>query len=325
MNKTFIKFILLSVFALALTSCKTTAHALLFTESTIPPQDVKGKTVAILPNRLPVSMQDPEKWRTKNYEVMRVLLEKEGFAVVDYNTSNQLFQQSGLPLEDTKASRDKYADLAQKLNADLLVFPYYGITFNSTGFSNAYISTGSLQFYSLKHNDFCARIDLEGQRKIQTWPQLALPLIGTAVSAIIAAASSSTTSSGSSSGSGVASVISVLSTVATFGYSIIGFVEGKTGHEKAFKKAFGEAFELYFSTFPTPNRSYSPNNNNNYGNNNNNNGNSGNNGSNNNSNSGSKYAKYSIEDLEILKKSAVTNSDFKTAGEIKEEIEKRRK
>lgn len=268
MKKVVIRLVILSFLALAVGSCKTKGKAFLYSESSIPAQDVKARTVAILPNRLPVTLQNSELWRTKNFETMRQILERRGYNVIDYNTSNQMFQQSGLPLEDTKSSRDKYAELAQKLNADLLVFPYYGTTFTSTGFSNSYTAIASLQFYSLKHNDFSARIDLEGVTKIQTWPTL-VPVVGAV-------------------------------------WSILTLGPSKKAHDKAFKKGFQEGYNVYFSR-------YSPSGNSNGG-------------SNNNSNSGgSKYAKYSVEELETLKKAAVTNGDYKTAGEIKEEIDKRKK
>lgn len=265
MKRITFKLLLISMSFITLTSCKTRAKASLFTEASIPPTEVKAKTVAILPNRLPVTLQNSEEWRVKNYETMRSILTRRGYSVIDYNTANQMFQQSGLPLEDTKSSRDKYAELAQKLNADLLIFPYYGTTFSSTGFTNSYISIASLQFYSLKHNDFSARVDLEGVTKIHTWPQM-IPYAG-----II--------------------------------YQILILFPSRKGHDRSFDRGFKEGFQTYFSRFSPSNNSTSPSR----------------------SNSASKYAKYSLEELETLKKAAVGNGDYKTAGEIKEEIDKRKK
>jgi hypothetical protein len=271
MKKIGLRIIILSAIIVCLNSCKTKAKAYLYTESSIQPQDVRARTVAILPNRLPVTLQNSELWRTKNFESMKRILERRGYSVIDYNTSNALFQQSGLPMEDTKSSRDKYAELAQKMGADLLVFPYYGTTFTSTGFSNSYTAIASLQFYSLKHNDFSARIDLEGVTKIATWPSM-VPIAG------------------------------ILWQILTLGPC-------KKGHDKAFTKGFKEGYDVYFSRF-SPSSGGS------------NNGNSGNNNS---KPSGSKYGKYSTEELETLKKAAVSNGDYKTAGEIKEELDKRKK
>ncbi len=271
MKNAIVRFLFFLALATSITSCSVKGKALLYSESSIKPQDIKAKTVAILPNRLPVTLQNSEKWRQKNYESMKKILVKKGYSVIDYNTSNQLFQESGLPLEDTKSSRDKYADLAQKLNADLLIFPYYGTTYTSNGLSNSYISIGSLQFYSSKHNDFSARVDLEGVTKIQTWPSM-VPYAGIV-------------------------------------YQIVMIFPSRKGHDKAFIKAFQKGFEVYFDKYPSsmPNGggSGAPTNNSNSG--------------------GSKYAKYSLEELDTLKKAAVANSDYKTAGEIKEEIDRRKK
>jgi hypothetical protein len=77
-----------------------------------------------------------------------------------------MFEESGLPVEDTKVSRDKYAELAEALNVDILIFPYYGTNYYlDNGFffnNNHYLSIGTLQFYSVKHNEFFCRIDFEG-------------------------------------------------------------------------------------------------------------------------------------------------------------------
>jgi hypothetical protein len=45
-----------------------------------------------------------------------------GFEVIDYQTSRQAFNEGGLPLEDTKSSRDKYADLAPYGTATSFLF-----------------------------------------------------------------------------------------------------------------------------------------------------------------------------------------------------------
>jgi hypothetical protein len=161
-----VKFMLLfAACTLILESCGTSGNGIVYTESSIPVDKVKYKTVAILPNRLPMNLQNSEEWRVYNWEVIKEYMESKGVNVVDYNTSVELFKNSGLPMEDTKISRDKYAELAQKLNADFLVFPYYGVQFYQSGFwaKMNYISIGTLQVYSAKHNDFLARIDFDGR------------------------------------------------------------------------------------------------------------------------------------------------------------------
>ncbi|WP_317899319.1 UvrB/UvrC motif-containing protein [Aurantibacillus circumpalustris] len=280
--------VILLLFLLALTSCRTTGKAYLYSESSIEPGTVRMKTAAILPNRLPVTMQNPEEWRRKNYRIMKEILERNGCNVISYETSNQMFQQSGLPMEDTKSSRDKYAELAQNLNADILIFPYYATSFNGNSFSNQYTSIGSLQIYSLKHNDFSARIDLEGMTKIAQWPTLVLPLVG--VIAGLAA--------GGSDGAIVSGAAGVLTPL----YLLLTLSPARHAYDKSFKRGLREAFKVYFGRYPQNRNNFETNE----------------------STSDNKYAKYSIEELQILKKAAVSNSDYEKAAEIKAEIESRK-
>lgn len=278
-----------------ITSCATKGKASLYSELAIPPQNVKAKTIAIMPNRYPLVLQNAEEWRVKNYESIKRILVRNGFNVVDYNTANQLFQESGLPMEDTKSSRDKYAELAQKLNADLLIFPYYGTSFSTTGFTNSYIAVTTLQLYSVAHNDFCARIDMEGTHKIQTWPSQVLPLVAIGLSYALVALEALNPQE--------TSIFTYVGPATSVVYNIFVGIGGKKGHVKAFKKGLDQGMDLFLSRF-TPASGGTINNGN---------------------NTASKYSKYSIEELETLKKAAVGNSDFKTAGEIKEEIDKRKK
>lgn len=284
--KTFIPLTFFVLLSHIFISCSTKGRALLYSEPSIQLQNIKAKTVAILPNRYPVTLQNAEEYRRKNYTVIKNILVHRGFNVIDYNTSNEMFLQSGLPLEDTKSSRDKYAELSQKLNADLLIFPYYGTTYSTTGFTNSYIAVTTLQFYSVEHNDFCARIDMEGTHKVHTWPAQILPFGGIGLSFIEPELSM---------GGFVLPII----------YNIGVAIDGKKGHDKAFKKGINEGISLFVSRFNSAG--------------------SGQLKQNKSIGGGSKYAKYSLEELETLKKAAVGNGDYKTAGEIKEEIDKRKK
>ncbi len=336
MKKNILQFVFLCLLvAVTTTSCKLKAKAYLYTESSIQPSDVHVQTIAILPNRLPATLQDPEKWRVKNYKAIKKILTAKGFNVIDYETSNQMFQQSGLPLEDTKSSRDKYADLAQKLNADLLVFPYYATSFNSTPFSNSYTSIASLQFYSLAQNDFSARVDLEGVDKISTWPGLAIPMLGAFITLIGTLnqedyASDPQASSGPPS-DGPIIFGSVLTMVGPL-YNLLILPSEKKAYDKAFARGFKQGFDVYFSRFspnPSGGNRFSGQNN---GGNKSSTPNTGSNttapantGNTNSDTATGKYAKYSVTDLELLKKAAADNGDFKTAAEIKEEIDKRKK
>jgi len=166
--------VLILLTALVLVSCGTTGSGVLYTERSINPTEVRFKRVAILPNRLPLNLSEPEKWKKFNWEVMKKRFEKEGLLVIDYNTSVDLFNKSGLPLEDTKVSRDKYAELSEELDADILVFPYYGTSFRITGITdkNNFEVTGSLQIYLADQNDFMTRIDINGNNFYHAFSKL---------------------------------------------------------------------------------------------------------------------------------------------------------
>lgn len=182
MNK-FLKLnLFIVVMTIIITACGTTGHGIMYTERSIIPTDVKFQRVAILPNRLPLNLTDPETWKKFNFEVMKKRFEKEGFQVIDYGTSVEMFNKSGLPLEDTKISRDKYAELAAEMNADILVFPYYGTSYRITGITdkNNYEVVGSLQIYLGAQNDFMSRIDFDGNNYFST-----LTKINTGVSLLI--------------------------------------------------------------------------------------------------------------------------------------------
>lgn len=180
MKKLFQTCFLFTCAVIILTSCGTTGNGILFTERSIAPSDVEFQRVAILPNRLPLNLQDPEMWRTFNWGVMKKRFEREGFQVIDYNTSVEMFNKSGLPMEDTKVSRDKYAELASEMGADILIFPYYGTNFRITGFldKNNFEVVGSLQVYLANQNDFMTRIDFSGKNYYSAFTKV-IPLVST--------------------------------------------------------------------------------------------------------------------------------------------------
>ncbi len=143
-----------------------TGKGTLYTEPSIAASDVHIRRVAIVPNRLPLNLTNPERWQSRNWRVLSREFTSRGYEVVDYETSVKLFKEGGLPLEDTMSSRDKYADLARALGVDAIIVPYYG-TFASA--SNALMistsshkSVASLQIYLADANDFYGRIDAEG-------------------------------------------------------------------------------------------------------------------------------------------------------------------
>ncbi len=155
-----------------LTGCSTSAQHEIFFDPDVDRRDVTVQRVAIVPNRLPLNLDQQEMWRRHNWEIVRKEFEDRRFGVVDYNTSVNLFQRSGLPVEDTPGSRNKYAELAEELNVDFIIIPYYGTLFNSRNlviFNTLYYRTvTTFQIYSRSQNDFLARIDATGEYTLRT-------------------------------------------------------------------------------------------------------------------------------------------------------------
>lgn len=293
------------VLFLGLMSCNSSSSiAKLYSEQSVSPDAVKVRTVAIIPNRMPISMQDPEFWRKHNWDIIAARFTERGFRVIDYNTTVNSFTRSGLPLEDTKSSRDKYAEFATELNAELVVIPYYGTSYNmqSGFFSNThkYLSIGSLQFYYAPKNDFVARIDFEGNFQTQTTAPGAYAIVSFIPTLFI-------DSSDPESASNVGTITAILS----IGF-LLNDLAAPTNPEQNWKTAFGigiaKGTEAFFAKYSPTNTNYNnqvaprqaaP--------------------------ASSNYAGFSIEELELLKKNAVEKKDFKKAAEIKAEIDSRKK
>ncbi len=166
-----------------LSGCVVTGRGTLYTEPSIPRGSVKISRVAIVPNRLPANLTDPERWRSFNWKIAADEFRKHGYEVVDYDTSVRSFEKSGLPVEDTHSSRDKYADLAQALAVDAIVIPYYGTQFNSKNYifvnNFGYDGVATFQVYLAERNDFASRVDAFGE---SSFPTGYLTLVGLAFS-----------------------------------------------------------------------------------------------------------------------------------------------
>jgi hypothetical protein len=144
----------------------TTSQSNLYFEPSIQRSEVRIRRIAIVPNRLPMNLADPEDWRKYNWEQASGEFRERGFEVVDYETSVRTFEASGLPLEDTPNSRDKLADLARELNVDAIIVPYYGTLFESKQVlimsEMHWKGVITFQVYLASANDFFARLDLGG-------------------------------------------------------------------------------------------------------------------------------------------------------------------
>ena len=175
--------------------CGTTGSGELFVEPSIDRSEINITKVAIVPNRLPTNLLNPEKWRRFNWGVVAQQFRDRGIEVIDYETSVNMFRKSGLPVEDTKGSRDKYAELAEQLGVDAVVVPYYATsgTLKSMFLLNSgyYDAIASFQIYLKQQNDFFARIDVAGQNYYTTGFGM---LIGIGATAAVTATGSSSTS-----------------------------------------------------------------------------------------------------------------------------------
>lgn len=162
---------LLSALLLSSVACSTTGSGVLYVEPSIKRADVRLHRIAIVPNRLPANLRDPERWRVFNFNVLKDLFNERGVDVVDYDTAVRTFETSGLPVEDTQTSRDKYGGLAESLGVDAIVVPYYG-TFGSADGSflvhHHFVSVATLQIYLAKQNEFFARVDINGESSFTT-------------------------------------------------------------------------------------------------------------------------------------------------------------
>ncbi len=133
-------------------------------DQSVDRSQLRVSRIAVIPNRLPLVLQEAEKWRRTNFEIIRDYLEGHGFDVVPYDLSLRAAIEANLPLEDTFSSEDKLFAFSEATGADLVIMPYYGTGFRSSNvllFINRfrYSSTVSFQVYSPQANVFFHRAD----------------------------------------------------------------------------------------------------------------------------------------------------------------------
>jgi hypothetical protein len=221
--------------------CAITGRGTLYTEPSIPRGTIKISKVAIVPNRLPANLTDPEKWRSFNWKIAAEEFRKHGYEVVDYDTSVKSFEKSGLPVEDTHSSRDKYADLAQALAVDAIVIPYYGTQFNSKNyiFVNyfGYDGVATFQIYLAERNDFASRVDAFGESSFPLGYGTLAGLFLTIVFPLI--------------GEPTLAILGIVPIIGEVVYDISMMSKAPdTYWEQAFDKAIREGLQPFFSAFP---------------------------------------------------------------------------
>lgn len=224
-----------------LLGCQVVGRGTLYTESSIPRGSVKISKVAIVPNRLPANLTDPERWRVFNWKIAADEFRKRGYEVVDYDTSVKSFEKSGLPVEDTHSSRDKYADLAQALAVDAIVVPYYGTQFNSKNYilvnNFGYDAVATFQVYLAERNDFASRVDAFGE---SSFPTGYLTLAGLFFTII-----------GPIAGSPELALVGLVAVLGEIGYDVAMMSKAPDAYwEQAFDAAIRHGLEPFFAAFP---------------------------------------------------------------------------
>ncbi|MFZ4619390.1 MAG: hypothetical protein ACOYNS_02445 [Bacteroidota bacterium] len=149
--------------------CSTTGSGTIYVEPSTKWQDITIKKIAIIPNRLPMNIVSRDSMMKNNWESIKSEFMARKFEVVDYKTSVKVFEELGLPIEETKSSRDKLAELADQLGVDAIIIPYYGTTSETKSFlffsTITWNTSTTFQIYLTQKNDFFARIDASGEKK----------------------------------------------------------------------------------------------------------------------------------------------------------------
>lgn len=169
------RLVFATLLVMSTTGCalSSSGPAKAFNEPSINRRDVNIRRIAVVPNRLPQNLNDPEFWRRRNFDEIRSQFLQRGYSVLDYETSFRAFEESGLPVDDTKSSRDKFAELATALGVDAIFVPYYGTSMEagSSGLGGAryaYHATATYQVYHAASNQFVTRLDTEGMDGYRT-------------------------------------------------------------------------------------------------------------------------------------------------------------
>lgn len=234
------KILGLLFFTFLFTNCGVTTKNSFYYEPTIKRNAIQIRRVAIVPNRLPLNLTDPEKWRKHNWEIAADVFRNNGFDVVDYSTSVNKFERSGLPVEDTKSARDKYAELSKQLAVDIIIIPYYG-TFATAKMALLFTtmewqSVVTYQFYLADEDVFISRLDASG---VDRYTSGLFLICGIAVSFADPM---------------IGLVTQVVGLIVDFSQTL--FKSNDSHWEKAFKKAITEGLNPFLSTYKNSSSSF---------------------------------------------------------------------
>jgi hypothetical protein len=218
------------------------------------PGAVRLRRVAIVPGRGPAGVKDPEHWRHAVWSSLERAFRGRGFDVVDYATSVQAYERAGLPMDDARPSRDRYADLAQGLGVDLVAAASYSTSQRTDGIAfigtTHYVSLLTLQLYFAEKGQFGARIDASGDTTFTTGLMLAGGLVAGEVFSIIGALGCQIPAQCNPTFGLVGAVLLGVGTVGDIGYGVALAWPGADAYwEQSFDEAVKKGLEPFLQSF----------------------------------------------------------------------------
>jgi len=218
------------------------------------PGAVRLRRVAVVPGRGPSGVKDPERWRHVVWSSLDRAFRARGFDVVDEPTSAQAYERAGLPLDEGRASRDRYADLALGLGVDLVAVASYSTSQRTDAIAfigtTHYTSLLTLQLYFAEKGQFGARIDASGDTTYTTGLMLAGGLVAGEVFSLISAAGCQIPSQCNPTFGLVGAVFLGVGTAADIGYGAALAWPGADAYwEQSFEEAARKGLEPFLDSF----------------------------------------------------------------------------
>ncbi|HYV47743.1 MAG TPA: hypothetical protein VFA20_22950 [Myxococcaceae bacterium] len=233
---------------------QTAASGTLLLDPGLRPGAVRLRRVAVVPGRGPAGVKDPERWRHAVWSSLERAFRGRGFDVVDYERSIQAYERAGLPLEEGRAARDRYGDLAQGLGVDLVAVAEFSTSQRTDAIAfigtTHYTSLLTLQLYFAEKGQFGARIDASGDTTYTSGLMLAGGLLAGEVFAIISAAGCQIPAQCNPTFGLVGAVFLGLGTTADIGYGVALALPGADAYwEQSFDQAVQKGLEPFLESF----------------------------------------------------------------------------